>query len=90
MNNLKTLKTLKTQFNNIDKLTYEITDNFIGTLRNYQYKGFCYLKTLETLGFGGILGDEMGFGKTLQTIAFLSSLKNNTLLIVEPSSLLFN
>lgn len=87
---INNLKTLKTQFNNIDKLTYEIPDNFIGTLRNYQYKGFCYLKTLETLGFGGILGDEMGLGKTIQTIAFLSSLKNSTSLIVAPSSLLFN
>ena len=48
------------------------------------------LKTLETLGFGGILGDEMGLGKTIQTIAFLSSLKNSTSFIVEPSSLLFN
>lgn len=32
----------------------------------------------------------MGLGKTIQTIAFLSSLKNSTSFIVEPSSLLFN
>lgn len=37
-----------------------------------------------------MLWDEMGLGKTIQTIAFLSSLKNSTSLIVEPSSLLFN
>ncbi|SCJ18164.1 DEAD/DEAH box helicase [uncultured Clostridium sp.] len=84
------LKSLKSQFNNIDKLTFEVPKEFVGELRNYQYKGYCYLKTLSQLGFGGILADEMGLGKTIQTIAFLSSYKCKTSLIVAPSSLVFN
>ena len=41
------LKSLKSQFNNIDKLTFEVPKEFVGELRNYQYKGYCYLKTLS-------------------------------------------
>lgn len=84
------LRNLKAQFNNIDKLTYDIPKNFIGELRSYQYKGYCYLKTLSNLGFGGILGDEMGLGKTIQAIAYLASNNNKTSLIVVPSSLVLN
>ena len=84
------LRNLKSQFNNIDKLKYDIPENFIGKLRNYQYKGYCYLKTLSDLGFGGILGDEMGLGKTIQTIAYLTTINNETSLIVAPSSLVLN
>ena len=84
------LRKLKSQFNNINKLKYEITKEFVGDLRQYQYTGYCFLKTLYNLGFGGILGDEMGLGKTIQTIAFLSSIKDKTSLIIAPSSLVLN
>ncbi|MEN8076297.1 SNF2 helicase associated domain-containing protein [Clostridioides difficile] len=84
------LRNLKAQFNNIDKLKYDIPKGFIGELRSYQYKGYCYLKTLSDLGFGGILGDEMGLGKTIQAIAYLASNNNETSLIVAPSSLVLN
>ncbi|WP_297713873.1 SNF2 helicase associated domain-containing protein [Clostridium sp.] len=84
------LRNLKSQFNNINKLKYEITKEFVGDLRQYQYTGYCFLKTLYNLGFGGILGDEMGLGKTIQTIAFLSSIKDKISLIIAPSSLVLN
>ena len=84
------LRNLKAQFNNIDKLKYDIPKGFIGELRSYQYKGYCYLKTLSDLGFGGILGDEMGLGKTIQAIAYLASNNNETSLIVASSSLVLN
>ena len=46
-------------------------------------------------GLGGILADEMGLGKTLQTLSFLSSLKQReqyvrTSLVVCPASLIEN
>ena len=84
------LRNLKSQFNNINKLKYELPREFIGELRQYQYTGYCFLRTLYNLGFGGILGDEMGLGKTIQTIAFISSIKDKTSLIIAPSSLVFN
>ena len=95
-NNIKFLKglgylrTLKTQFNNINKLKYDIPKEFIGELRKYQYTGYCFLKTLYELGFGGILGDEMGLGKTIQTISFIASIKDKPSLIIAPSSLVLN
>ena len=45
-------------------------------LRPYQKQGVAWLGFLRENGFGGILADEMGLGKTLQTLAFLSSLRN--------------
>ncbi|UOQ45835.1 DEAD/DEAH box helicase [Halobacillus salinarum] len=64
-------------------------------LRPYQLTGFRWFKTLAAYHFGGILADDMGLGKTLQTISFLLSEKeqsslNNPVLIVAPSSLLYN
>ena len=95
-NNLKFLKgigylrNIKSQFNNINKLKYDIPNDFIGNLRKYQYTGYCFFKTLHDLGFGGILGDEMGLGKTIQAITFISSIKDKTSLIIAPSSLALN
>ena len=64
-------------------------------LREYQKRGFLWIKTLKYNGFGGILADDMGLGKTLQVIAFLLSEYleeegNSPSLIVAPASLVFN
>ena len=66
-------------------------------LREYQKKGFLWLKTLKYNGFGGILADDMGLGKTLQIITFLyseftesSEDENRRCLIVTPASLVYN
>src|ERR1017187_4175061 len=44
-------------------------------LRPYQKQGVAWLRFLRENGFGGILADEMGFGKTVRTLAFLNSLR---------------
>lgn len=65
------------------------------TLRDYQKKGYAWLKTLDHYGFGGILADDMGLGKTIQILALLSSEyeeKKERLpsLVVCPASLIYN
>lgn len=81
----------------VDDNDFEVPASLSKTLREYQKKGFLWLKTLAHNGFGGILADDMGLGKTLQVIAFLLSeqeekgkKKNRPSLIVCPASLVYN
>lgn len=64
------------------------------TLRDYQHQGLNWLNFLDDFNFGACLADDMGLGKTVQIIAFILSQrkkqKNNTNLVVVPTSLLFN
>ncbi|MQL83341.1 hypothetical protein Taro_015830, partial [Colocasia esculenta] len=46
-----------------------------GKLKSYQLKGVKWLISLWQNGLNGILADQMGLGKTIQTIAFLAHLK---------------
>lgn len=76
---------------------YDIPASMDGVLREYQKKGFLWLKTLKHNGFGAILADDMGLGKTLQVIAFFQSeykekdpAKIRPVLIVCPASLVYN
>ncbi|WFD30078.1 Putative ATPase [Malassezia sp. CBS 17886] len=59
-------------------------------LKPYQLDGLVWLSSLYENGLNGILADEMGLGKTLQTIAFLSYLRERGIggpfLIVAPLS----
>ncbi|SDL84374.1 DEAD/DEAH box helicase [Sediminibacillus halophilus] len=65
-------------------------------LREYQIRGFQWLKTLAFYGFGGILADDMGLGKTVQAITYLLSEQERIrkhqqpALIVCPSSVTHN
>ena len=64
-------------------------------LRNYQKKGFRWLKTIAAYRFGGILADDMGLGKTLQILALLKSYYDEpgeklTSVVICPSSLALN
>ncbi|XP_075501519.1 ATP-dependent DNA helicase DDM1-like [Primulina tabacum] len=65
-----------------------------GKLKNYQIKGLKWMISLWQNGLNGILADQMGLGKTIQTISFLAHLKANGLhgpyLIVAPLSTLTN
>lgn len=64
-----------------------------GVLRPYQKAGYDWLHFLRTSGFGGCLADDMGTGKTAQTLALLLSVQGQSKkasLLVVPRSLVFN
>ncbi|KAK2975847.1 hypothetical protein RJ640_022864 [Escallonia rubra] len=65
-----------------------------GKLKTYQIKGIKWLISLWQNGLNGILADQMGLGKTIQTIGFLAHLKGNGLdgpyLVIAPLSTLSN
>jgi SNF2 family DNA or RNA helicase len=79
-----------------ERLAFEVPSSLAPILRDYQIRGFKWLKTLASYGFGGILADDMGLGKTLQSITFIVSElmairdKKLPVLIVCPSSLTYN
>uniref|UniRef100_A0ACD5X3N5 Uncharacterized protein n=1 Tax=Avena sativa TaxID=4498 RepID=A0ACD5X3N5_AVESA len=65
-----------------------------GKLKSYQIKGVKWLISLWQNGLNGILADQMGLGKTIQTIGFLAHLKGNGLhgpyMVIAPLSTLSN
>nr|WP_239586818.1 DEAD/DEAH box helicase [Shouchella xiaoxiensis] len=69
---------------------------FNGNLRPYQKKGFDWLIHLRKVGFGGCLADDMGLGKSIQTIAYMLYVLENQpnkkapFLLICPTSLLYN
>ena len=54
---------------------YKLDSKIESKLRDYQKKGYKWLRTLSDYKLGGILADDMGLGKTLQIIALLDSEK---------------
>lgn len=58
-------------------LDIAVPDSLKSVMRNYQKTGFRWLKSLSRYGFGGILADDMGLGKSLQMIALLKSEKES-------------
>ncbi|RRR78620.1 MAG: DEAD/DEAH box helicase [Candidatus Viridilinea halotolerans] len=46
-------------------------DTFVGQLRPYQQRGLAWLSFMQRLGLGACLADDMGLGKSPQTIALL-------------------
>ena len=87
-------KTLVRNVNNIKDTEFEVPPQQKKILRNYQKVGYRWLKTMATYGFGGILADDMGIGKTIQIITLLQDEKNHhpdsTSLVICPSSLILN
>ncbi|KAI3880738.1 hypothetical protein MKX03_016671 [Papaver bracteatum] len=65
-----------------------------GTLKPYQIKGVKWMLSLWKNGLNGILADQMGLGKTIQTIGFLAHLKGKGIhgpyLVIGPLSTLSN
>ncbi|MDE5932877.1 MAG: SNF2 helicase associated domain-containing protein, partial [Lachnospiraceae bacterium] len=93
----KNFKELVRNMKTVEDNDFEVPASLEEIMREYQKKGFLWIKTLKNNGFGGILADDMGLGKTLQVIAFLLSefidagpQENKRCLIVAPASLVFN
>lgn len=65
-----------------------------GEMRDYQLKGVKWMISLYQNGLNGILADQMGLGKTVQTIGFISHLRSKGVhgpyLIIGPLSTLPN
>ncbi|XP_021956408.1 chromatin-remodeling ATPase INO80 isoform X2 [Folsomia candida] len=64
---------------------------FSGKLKNYQILGVNWLSKLFDHGVNGVLADEIGLGKTVQSIAFLAYLAEmcgiwGPFLVIAPSS----
>ena len=82
------------KFDNIKSMDFVPPVEVSNVLRKYQNEGFKWLRSVEELGFGGILADDMGLGKTLQIISLLMDAKKNgrlkKALIVCPASLVYN
>ena len=94
LNRDKHFKNLIKEFKTVDDSEFEVPESLSSIMRNYQMKGFQWLKTLEQYRFGGILADDMGLGKTLQMISVLLSAKEagriGTSIIISPASLVYN
>lgn len=90
----KALKQKLADFEGIPDLT--LPDNIQAELRPYQKEGFNFLAHLTNIKLGGILADDMGLGKTLQTLSWISWLKNRNgknakpVLVICPASVLHN
>jgi len=68
-----------------------VPEDFSGSLRDYQKKGFSWMVFLKDIGFGGILADDMGLGKTIQSIAyFLHCRGKGPSLVICPKSVMGN
>lgn len=89
-----TFKDIIRSIRNVKDSDFKVPHSLKNTLRNYQKDGFRWLKTMANYGFGGILADDMGIGKTLQVITLLEDEKlhnpHSISLVVCPSSLILN
>lgn len=66
---------------------------FSSVFRSYQLTGYKWLKAMADFGYGGILADDMGLGKSLQTIALINDLLQESelgALVVCPTTLILN
>ncbi len=69
-------------------------DDFHGTLRPYQARGYSWLSFLKQWGLGACLADDMGLGKTVQTLALIARERQDNhqepVLLVCPTSVVGN
>ena len=68
--------------------------DFVGSLRPYQARGYSWLGFLRRWGLGACLADDMGLGKTVQTLVHLQhhrqSASDGPVLLVCPTSVISN
>lgn len=84
-------KELIRSIKSVEDSDFEVPPSLKGVLRGYQKDGYRWLMTMERLGFGGILADDMGLGKSLQMLTFLAENKGKgTSIIICPASLVYN
>ena len=85
------IRDLFNKISNYDNQKITLDKNLKETLRPYQISGVKWLTVLKENHLSGILADDMGLGKSLEIIAFLSqyNLKKPNL-IVCPKSLTYN
>ncbi len=57
----------------------DVPTSLNATLRPYQQHGIEWLLYLRKLGFGALLADDMGLGKSIQTISYLLYIKKKTI-----------
>ncbi len=78
---------------------YDTPRTLKGTLRTYQQQGYSWLVEMRKIGFGACLADDMGLGKSIQTIAYMLKIieeqrqnKQNLVpfLLICPTSLIGN
>ena len=92
----KSFRELIRNMKTVEDSDFEVPQNYVKVLREYQKKGYFWLETLYNNGFGGILADDMGLGKTLQVITFLYAHyverqeTDRHALIICPASLVYN
>lgn len=76
---------------NFKNLEIDLPISIKDKLRPYQLDGIKWLASLNKYHLPGLLADDMGLGKTLQTISFISTLKEKgPILIVCPKSVTYN
>lgn len=90
-----TFRQLLTALKHPEQLNFDLPTTLQAQLRDYQFVGFQWFKTLSYYHLGGILADDMGLGKTIQTISYLLSEKeakpgNYQSLVIAPASLVYN
>lgn len=91
-------KTLMRNIKAVEDSDYPVPEHLSHVLRSYQENGYQWLMTLRDLGFGGILADDMGLGKSLQILTFLCTAareakecgEHRTSLLICPASLVYN
>ncbi|WP_020468320.1 DEAD/DEAH box helicase [Zavarzinella formosa] len=63
---------------------------FVGSLRPYQLRGYSWLTFLRRCGLGACLADDMGLGKSIQTLAAIQAARDDgetrPVLLVCPTS----
>ncbi len=82
------------RFRSMEEDPVPVPECMESVLRPYQRTGFQWLKTLESVNFGGILADEMGLGKTIEMISYFCTVPyavtGKPSLVICPTSLILN